>query len=297
MLEKGSEPGAHILSGAVMDPRALNELFPNWKELGAPLNHARDARTASCSSTETRRHAHAQLHAADVLPEPRQLRRSAWPTSTRWLGQQAEALGVEIFPGFPAAEVLYNDDGSVKGVATGNMGIGKDGEPTDDFQLGMELHAKYTLFAEGSRGHLGRQLIAQLQAGRGQGSADLRHRHQGTVGDRSAKRHQPGLVMHTAGWPLDDDDLWRLVPVPHGKQPGRGRLRRRAWTTRIPTCRRSRNSSATRPIPNIRWFFEGAASRQARLLRRARDHRGRPADRCPRRCSRAARWSAATPAS
>jgi len=166
VLEKGSEPGAHILSGAVMDPRALTELFPNWKELGAPLNQP--------------------VSGDDVLflKENGATRTPDWliPNNfhndgcyvislgavTKWLGEQAEALGVEIFPGFPAAEVLYNEDGSVKGVATANMGIGKDGQPTGNFQLGMELHARYTVFAEGSRGHLGRQLISRykLDAGR-----------------------------------------------------------------------------------------------------------------------------------
>ncbi len=120
----------------------------------------------------------------------------------RWLGQQAEALGVEIFPGFPAAEILYNDDGSVKGVATGNMGVDRDGEPTSSFQLGMELHAKYTLFAEGSRGHLGKQLMARFHLDQG--------RDPQTYGigikelwEIDPKMHQPGLVIHTAGWPLD----------------------------------------------------------------------------------------------
>ena len=141
----------------------------------------------------------------------------------RWLGQQAEALGVEIFPGFPAAEVLYNDDGSVKGVATGNMGVDRDGKPTAAFQLGMELHAKYTLFAEGARGHLGKQLMDQFDLNKGKdpqaygiGIKEL--------WEIDPKLHQPGLVIHTAGWPLDSQNLWRLVPVSPGKQPGRGRL-------------------------------------------------------------------------
>ncbi|MBN3815054.1 NAD(P)/FAD-dependent oxidoreductase, partial [Paraburkholderia sp. Ac-20347] len=123
---------------------------------------------------------------------------------TRWLGQQAEALGVEIFPGFPAAEVLYNDDGSVKGVATGNMGIGKDGEPTENFQLGMELHAKYTLFCEGARGHLGRQLNEKLKLGK---DADPQVYGIGIkeLWEIDPAKHQPGLVIHTAGWPLESD--------------------------------------------------------------------------------------------
>ncbi|MCA7968260.1 NAD(P)/FAD-dependent oxidoreductase, partial [Burkholderia cenocepacia] len=123
---------------------------------------------------------------------------------TRWLGQQAEALGVEIFPGFPAAEILYNDDGSVKGVATGNMGVGKDGEPTENFQLGMELHAKYTLFAEGCRGHLGRQLISKFKL---DANADPQAYGIGIkeLWEIDPAKHKPGLVIHTAGWPLKSD--------------------------------------------------------------------------------------------
>ena len=123
---------------------------------------------------------------------------------TRWLGQQAEALGVEIFPGFPAAEVLYNDDGSVKGVATGNLGIGKDGQPTENFQLGMELHAKYTLFCEGARGHLGRQLNDKFKLREG---VDPQVYGIGIkeLWEIDPAKHKPGLVIHTAGWPLETD--------------------------------------------------------------------------------------------
>ena len=200
VLEKGSEPGAHILSGAVMDPRALTELFPNWKELGAPLNQP--------------------VTADDVLFLTEQ---GAWRTPdwlvplpmhnegnyaislgnlVRWMAQQAEALGVEIFPGFPAAEVLYDDSGAVKGVATGNMGIGRDGEPTAGFQLGMELHAKYTVFAEGARGNLGKQLIAKfkLDEGRDPPSWAIGIKELWEV---DPAKHKPGLVVHTAGWPVD----------------------------------------------------------------------------------------------
>ena len=149
VLEKGSEPGAHILSGAVMDPIALNELFPNWRDLGAPLNQpvtGDQLLTLTADGTAT-------------IP--------AWLTPenfhndgcyvislgavTQWLAEQAEGLGVEVFPGFTGAEVLYNDKGAVRGVATGNVGLGKDGEPTDGFQIGMELTGKYTIFAEGAR--------------------------------------------------------------------------------------------------------------------------------------------------
>src|SRR5438105_13289638 len=157
VLEKGSEPGAHILSGAVMDPRALAELFPNWKELGAPLNTAvsedRFLFLTESGSVKTpgfllpacfRNHGNYVISLGNL---------------TRWLGRQAEGLGVEIFPGFAAAEILY-EGARVKGVATGELGISRSGEKTAAYQPGMELHAKYTFFAEGSRGHLGRQLFA-----------------------------------------------------------------------------------------------------------------------------------------
>ncbi|MFP5475395.1 MAG: NAD(P)/FAD-dependent oxidoreductase, partial [Gammaproteobacteria bacterium] len=161
VLEKGSEPGAHILSGAIMDPRALTELIPDWQAKGAPLNQPVTADTFLLMS-ET-----GATRVPNFMLPPNFHNEGNYIVSlgnvVRWLATQAEELGVEIFPGFPAAEVLYNEDGSVKGVATGNLGIGKDGEPTENFQLGMELHAKYTLFAEGARGHLGRQLINRFK--------------------------------------------------------------------------------------------------------------------------------------
>src|SRR3954451_19425035 len=159
VLEKGGELGAHILSGAVMDPRALDELFPNWKELGAPLNTA-VTEDRMLFLTETKSYATPSFMVPKALQNHGNYVISLGNV-VRWLGQQAEALGVEIFPGFPAAEILYNEYGSVKGVATGNMGVNLEGQPTDAFQLGMELHAKYTLFAEGARGHLGKQLMAK----------------------------------------------------------------------------------------------------------------------------------------
>ena len=200
VLEKGSEPGAHILSGAVMDPRALSELFPNWKELGAPLDQpVTDDEFLFLTRNGATRTPHA------LLPECFHNQGNyivSLGSVTRWLGQQAEALGVEIFPGFAAAEVLYGDEGGVKGVVTGNLGIGKDGEPTTNFQLGMELHGKYTVFAEGSRGHLGRQLISRfkLDAGRDPQSYGLGIKE---LWEIDPAKHQPGRVTHTAGWPLD----------------------------------------------------------------------------------------------
>jgi len=202
VLEKGSEIGAHILSGAVMDPRGLSELLPDWKTQGAPLDvEVTEDRFLFLSKDSARQvpnwllpdnfknHGNYVVSLANV---------------TRWLGQQAEALGVEIFPGFPAAEVLYTEDGAVRGVATGNMGVGKDGEPTGNFQLGMELHAKYTLFCEGARGNLGRQLTDKFKLGR---DADPQVYGLGIkeLWQIDPAKHKPGLVIHTAGWPLEND--------------------------------------------------------------------------------------------
>jgi electron-transferring-flavoprotein dehydrogenase len=202
VLEKGSEAGAHILSGAIMDPKALTELIPNWKELGAPLNQpvTDDAVTFLGEKSAFRM--------PNFLLPPFAHNDGNYIVSlgavTRWMAEQAEALGVEIFPGFAAAEVLYNDDGSVKGVATGNMGVGKDGVPGDNFQIGMELLGKYTVFAEGARGHLGKQLIAKYKLDEdkdpqsfGIGIKEL--------WEIDPSRHTPGFVMHTAGWPMQPD--------------------------------------------------------------------------------------------
>ncbi|GJI94198.1 dehydrogenase [Duganella caerulea] len=200
VLEKGGELGAHILSGAVMDPKALTELIPDWKEKGAPLNTAvTEDRVLFLTETKAIKTPNFLLpacfenHGNYVI---------SLGNVVRWLGQQAEALGVEIFPGFPAAEILYNDDGSVKGVATGNMGVKRDGEAGSDFQLGMELHGKYTLFAEGARGHLGKQLMAKYDLNKGKDPQSY------GIGIKELweidpAKHQPGLVVHTTGWPLD----------------------------------------------------------------------------------------------
>ncbi|MCL6619974.1 MAG: electron transfer flavoprotein-ubiquinone oxidoreductase [Thermomonas hydrothermalis] len=202
VLEKGSEPGAHILSGAIMDPRALTELFPDWAERGAPLKQA-VTRDEFLFLDETGAKATPHWLLPDCFKNEGNYIVSLGAV-TRWLAQQAEALGVEIFPGFAAAEVLYDDTGAVKGVATGDMGIGKDGQPTDQFQRGMELHAHYTIFAEGARGHLGRQLIAryQLDAGKDPQSYAIGIKE---LWQADPAKHQPGLVVHTAGWPLDAD--------------------------------------------------------------------------------------------
>ena len=175
LLEKGSEPGAHIISGAVMDPRALTELFPDWKERGAPLHQpVTDDEVYFLSETGSTRTPSWLL--PDCLHNHGNYVISLGAVA-KWLAEQAEALGVEIFPGFAAAEVLYTEDGRVRGVATGHAGIAKDGQPGGGFQLGMELLGKYTVFAEGARGHLGKQLIARfgLDAGRNVQTLSLIH--------------------------------------------------------------------------------------------------------------------------
>ena len=202
VIEKGSEPGAHILSGAVMDPRAINELFPNWKELGAPLNQAVSGDDilflSETGSTRT----------PDWLVPNNFHNDGCYVISlsnlVKWMATQAEGLGVEIFPGFTAAEIVYGEDGAVRGVATGNLGINKEGEPTDEFQLGMELLGKYTIFAEGARGHLGKQLLAKykLDAGKDPQTYAIGVKELWEV---PADKARPGLVVHTAGWPMVDD--------------------------------------------------------------------------------------------
>jgi electron-transferring-flavoprotein dehydrogenase len=201
VIEKGSEPGAHILSGAVMDPRAITELFPDWKERGAPLNQPVTGDDVLFLRADS------AFRTPDWLV-PRVLHNHgnyviSLGAVVKWLGEQAEALGVEVFAGFTAAEVLYTDDGKVRGVATGNMGVGKDGEPHEGFQLGMELTAKYTVFAEGARGHLGKQLIQRydLLAGRDAQSFCIGIKELWEIPPEKA---QPGRVVHTAGWPMDE---------------------------------------------------------------------------------------------
>ena len=200
VLEKGSEAGAHILSGAIMDPGALTELLPNWKADGAPLDQPVTEDTFWFLSATAARPAPAL-----VMPDCFKNHGNyivSLGNVVRWMAQQAEALGVEIFAGFPAAEVLYDAAGAVRGVATGNQGLGKDGQPTDHFQLGMELRAKYTVFAEGSRGQLGREVIARyaLDAGCDPQGYAIGIKELWEVAPEQAK---PGRVLHTAGWPLD----------------------------------------------------------------------------------------------
>ncbi|MGE4281582.1 MAG: electron transfer flavoprotein-ubiquinone oxidoreductase [Magnetospirillum sp.] len=197
VLEKGSEVGAHILSGAVFETKALDELVPDWREKDAPLNcPAKD--DSFLFLTETK---------AFKLPTPPQMHNHgnyiiSLGNVCRWLAGQAEELGVEIYPGFAAAEVLYHDDGSVKGVATGDMGIGKDGEPTANYTPGMELHARQTIFAEGCRGSLTKELSAKYDLRKdcdpqtyGIGIKEL--------WEIDPAKHSQGKIVHTTGWPLD----------------------------------------------------------------------------------------------
>ncbi|AVJ55633.1 electron transfer flavoprotein-ubiquinone oxidoreductase [Idiomarina sp. OT37-5b] len=203
VVEKGADIGAHILSGAVFEPRAMNELFPDWKEKGAPLNTPvtgdeilllKDEQTAS------------QIPGFAV---PKTFHNQgnyivSMGNICRWLAEQAEQLGVEIFPGFAASEILYNDDGSVAGIQTGDMGVAADGSEKDGYMPGMELRAKYTIFAEGCRGHLGKQLIQKFELDK-----DSTPQHYGIgfkeIWDVPADVHEAGKVVHTAGWPLADN--------------------------------------------------------------------------------------------
>jgi len=253
VLEKGSEPGAHTLSGAIMDPIAITELFPDWKAMGAPLNQpvADDAMVFLGEKSAFR------------LPHfflPKCFHNEgnyivSLGAVTRWLAQQAENLGVEIFPGFAAAEVLYNDDGSVKGVATGNMGVGKDGNPGENFQIGMELLGKYTIFAEGARGHLGKQVIAKFQL-----DADRDPQAYGIgikeLWEIDPARHQPGFVMHTAGWPMESDTyggsfLYHL----EGNKIALGFITGLDYAN--PYLSPFEEFQRWKTHPNIRYYFEG----------------------------------------
>ena len=199
LLEKGSEVGAHILSGAVIEPRVLNELLPEWRSMGAPLETKATGDTFLLL-TET---------GARKLPTPPQMHNEgnyivSLGKVCRWLGEQAEALGVEIYPGFAAAEVLYNEDGSVKGVATGDMGVGKDGEQTGNYQPGMELHAKQTIFAEGCRGSLTKELFKKFNLRDG---VDPQTYGIGIkeLWEVPPEQHHPGMIVHTVGWPMPND--------------------------------------------------------------------------------------------
>ncbi|RUO34624.1 electron transfer flavoprotein-ubiquinone oxidoreductase [Aliidiomarina soli] len=203
VVEKGSEVGAHILSGAVFEPRALNELFPDWKERGAPLNTA-----VSGDDILLLNNAEKGTKLANFMV-PKTFHNDgnyivSMGNICRWLAEQAEALGVEVFPGFSAAQVLYTDAGEVAGVITGDMGVSASGEEKDSFMPGMELRAKYTVFAEGCRGHLGKELIEKFNLNEGK---TPQHYAIGfkEIWDIPAEQHKPGLVVHSTGWPLKDN--------------------------------------------------------------------------------------------
>ncbi|MEZ5626137.1 MAG: electron transfer flavoprotein-ubiquinone oxidoreductase [Rhodocyclaceae bacterium] len=201
LIEKAAEIGAHTLSGAVLDTRALDELLPDWKSMGAPITtEVSEDRFVMLNETGSRQLPNALLPDC-FLNHGNYIVRLG--NVVKWLGEQAEAAGVEVYPGFAGAEVLYDDNGAVKGVVTGDMGVGRDGEPGPNYQPGMELHAKYTFFAEGVRGHLGKSLEARYELRKdcdpqtyGIGIKEL--------WEIDPTKHKPGLVMHTAGWPLDN---------------------------------------------------------------------------------------------
>nr|WP_215731410.1 electron transfer flavoprotein-ubiquinone oxidoreductase [Pseudomonas sp. P9(2020)] len=202
VVEKGSEVGAHILSGAVFEPRALNELFPDWKELGAPLN---------TPVTRDDIFVLKNAESAQKIPDffvPKTMHNEgnyiiSLGNLCRWLAQQAENLGVEIYPGFAAQEALIDEQGVVRGIITGDLGVDREGNPKEGlYTPGMELRGKYTLFAEGCRGHIGKQLIKRYNL---DSDADAQHYGIGLkeIWEIDPAKHQPGLVVHTAGWPLD----------------------------------------------------------------------------------------------
>jgi len=203
VVEKGSEVGAHILSGAVFEPRSLNELFPDWQDRNAPLTTKVTGDDIYLLNNED---------SGIKLPSfavPKTMHNDgnyivSMGNVCRWLAEQAEQLGVEIFPGFPAQSVIYNDDGSVGGVITGDMGLDAEGKEKDGFMPGMELRAKYTVFAEGCRGHLGKELIEKFNLDK-----ESSPQHYGLgfkeIWDIDPEKHQEGLVVHTAGWPLGKD--------------------------------------------------------------------------------------------
>ena len=257
VIEKGSEPGAHILSGAIMDPRALTELIPDWKEKGAPLNQEVTDDAIMFFGEKS------AFRVPGPLIPPNLANHGNYIISlsnfVKWMAQQAENLGVEIFPGFTAAEVLYNEDGSVKGVATGNLGISKEGELTADFQLGMELHGKYTVFAEGARGHLGKQLIAKykLDEGKDPQSFGIGIKELWEV---DPARHQPGLVLHSAGWPMDSSTyggafLYHL----ENNQVALGFVVGLNYEN--PYLSPFEEMQRWKTHPNIRWYLEGDESK------------------------------------
>jgi electron-transferring-flavoprotein dehydrogenase len=276
VLEKGSEIGAHILSGAVIDPKALDELLPSWREDGCALGEVPVTDNQHWMLSKTGK------MAMPHIMTPGWMHNKGTYTGSlgnlcRWLAEQAEGLGVEIFPGFAAAEILYNEDGSVKGVATGDMGVDREGNHKGDYQPGLELHAKYTFFAEGARGHLTKILKRQFAL-----DADSEPQVYGLgmkeLWDIDPELHQPGLVIHTQGWPLTDAYGGGFL-----YHQANGQVAAWAIVTRIST--RSRSSSAGSSIPTSANIWSAAA---ASPTARARSMRA-AGSRCPSWCSPAAR--------
>ena len=204
VVEKGSEVGAHILSGAVFEPTALNELFPDWKSLSAPVTTTVSDDHILLLTNDSKHIKVPELFAPKTMKNHGNYIISLG-NFCRWLATQAENLGVDIFPGFAAAEILYNKDGAVSGIATGDMGLSRTGNHKDSYMQGMELQAKYTLFAEGCRGHLGKQLIDKFSLDSGK---DPQHYGIGIkeLWKIPTDQHKPGLVVHSAGWPLSESN-------------------------------------------------------------------------------------------
>ncbi len=204
VLEKGSEVGAHILSGAVIDPKSLDELLPDWREDGCPLAEVPVTDNQHWILTKSKK-----FDMPHIVTPPFLHNKGTYTGSLgnlcRWLAGKAEELGVEIFPGFAAAEILYNEDGSVKGVATGDMGVARDGTHKGDYQPGLELHAKYTFFSEGCRGHLSKQLIRQFDLAR-DSSPQVYGIGIKELWDIDPELHAPGRVIHTQGWPISETE-------------------------------------------------------------------------------------------
>ena len=264
VVEKGSEVGAHILSGAVIDPVGLDRLLPDWRAEDTPI------KTAVTDDRFYWLSAGGALRLPNFMMPPLMSNHGNFIVSLgsvcRWLATKAEALGVEIYPGFAAAEVLFDDNGAVAGVATGDMGVGKNGEPKDSFTRGMELRAKYTLFAEGARGNLGKQLIAKFGLGEG------REPQKFGLGLKELWQVAPEQASQGAGAALvrlaaRRSHRRRLVPLSLRRQSGVGRLCRCISITPIRISRRSRNSSASRPI---RWCATRLPAASGSPMARAR---------------------------
>ena len=290
---RAPSPARTSCRGAVMDPRALNELLPDWKELGAPLNQP-VTEDALLFLTRDAALAHAQLPAAASASTTTATTSSAWATwcagwrsrPRRWAWRSSRASR--------PPKCCTTRTARSRAWPPATWASARTASRPTNFQLGMELHAKYTVFAEGSRGHLGKQLIAQLQARRRQATRRPTASASRNCGRSTRRKHKPGLVVHTAGWPLDSRHLRRLASCTTWKTTRWRSASSSAWTTATRTCARSRRFQRCKTHPESAGTSKAAS---AARLRRARHHRRRPASRCPRRCSRAARWSAATPAS